>query len=189
MDFWRSETRHFWFCNCSTGSLNAGWGGRNGQGDGIPIHIFMVRRIYSYLTLSFITLSPYFVVVVCLSRIRLAEFMYSFEGVEHLYTRWPRAESHYNIYDHFAVGYVSHAHCILLLYSVGNKITTITTNPTTRRISWWAGKTLADYPETGMQVWFGKFNGLLGTAYIWVHVVHTSRLIITYTLESLSSLT
>ena len=37
---------------------------------------------------------------------------------------WPPAESHYNIYDHSVVGYVSHAHCIALLYSVGNKITT-----------------------------------------------------------------
>ena len=37
---------------------------------------------------------------------------------------WSPAESHYNIYDHSAVGYVSHAHCIVLLYSVGNKITT-----------------------------------------------------------------
>ena len=40
---------------------------------------------------------------------------------------WPPAESHYNIYDHSVVGYVSHAHSIVLLYSVGNKITTITT--------------------------------------------------------------
>ena len=39
---------------------------------------------------------------------------------------WPPAESHYNIYDHSAVGYVSHAHCIVLLYSVRNKITTTT---------------------------------------------------------------
>ena len=37
---------------------------------------------------------------------------------------WPPAESHYNIYDHSVVGYVSHAHSIVLLYSVGNKITT-----------------------------------------------------------------
>ena len=37
---------------------------------------------------------------------------------------WPPAESYYNIYDHSAVGYFSHAHCIVLLYSVGNKITT-----------------------------------------------------------------
>ena len=34
------------------------------------------------------------------------------------------------VYDHSAVGYVSHAHCILLLYSVGNKITTTTTAAT-----------------------------------------------------------
>ena len=40
---------------------------------------------------------------------------------------WPPAESHYNIYDHSVVGYVSHAHSIVLLYSVGNKITTTTT--------------------------------------------------------------
>ena len=39
---------------------------------------------------------------------------------------WPPAESHYNIHDHSVVGYVSHAHCIVLLYSVGNKITTTT---------------------------------------------------------------
>ena len=39
---------------------------------------------------------------------------------------WPPAESHYNIYDHSAVGYVSHAHCIVL-YSAGNNITTATT--------------------------------------------------------------
>ena len=39
---------------------------------------------------------------------------------------WPPAESHYNIYDHSVVGYVSHAHSIVLLYSVGNKITTTT---------------------------------------------------------------
>ena len=37
---------------------------------------------------------------------------------------WPPAESHYNIYDHSVVGYVSHAHSIVLLYSVGNKIAT-----------------------------------------------------------------
>ena len=36
---------------------------------------------------------------------------------------WPPAESHYNIHDHSVVGYVSHAHCIVLLYSAGNKIT------------------------------------------------------------------
>ena len=40
---------------------------------------------------------------------------------------WPPAESHYNIYDHSAVGYVSHAHCNILLCSVGNKITTVET--------------------------------------------------------------
>ena len=39
---------------------------------------------------------------------------------------WPPAELHYNIYDHSVVGNVSHAHCIVLLYSVGNKITTTT---------------------------------------------------------------
>ena len=39
---------------------------------------------------------------------------------------WPPAESHYNVYDQSAVGYVSHVHCIVLLYSVGNKITTTT---------------------------------------------------------------
>ena len=37
---------------------------------------------------------------------------------------WPPAESHYNIYDHCAVGYVNHAHYIVLLCSVGHKITT-----------------------------------------------------------------
>ena len=41
---------------------------------------------------------------------------------------WPPVESHYNIYDHSVVGHVSHAHCIVLLYSVGNKITTTTTD-------------------------------------------------------------
>ena len=41
---------------------------------------------------------------------------------------WPPAESHYNIYDHSVVGYVSHAHSIVLLYSVGNKITTTNGN-------------------------------------------------------------
>ena len=39
---------------------------------------------------------------------------------------WPPAESHYNVYDHSVVGYVSHAHCIVFLYSFGNKIITIT---------------------------------------------------------------
>ena len=39
---------------------------------------------------------------------------------------WPPTESHYNIYEHFAIGYVSHAHCIVLVYSVENKITTAT---------------------------------------------------------------
>ena len=38
---------------------------------------------------------------------------------------WPPAESHYNIYNHSAVGYVTHPHCIILLYSVWYKITTI----------------------------------------------------------------
>ena len=56
---------------------------------------------------------------------------------------WPPAESHYNISDHSAVSYVSHTHCIVLLYSVGNKTTTTasasasatatTTTTTTRR--------------------------------------------------------
>ena len=36
---------------------------------------------------------------------------------------WPPVESHYNIYGHSAVGYATHTHCIVLLYSVGNKIT------------------------------------------------------------------
>ena len=40
---------------------------------------------------------------------------------------WPPAESHYNISDHSAVSYVSHTHCIVLLYSVGNKTTTTAT--------------------------------------------------------------
>ena len=40
---------------------------------------------------------------------------------------WPPAESHYNIYDNVAVGCVSHAHYIVLLHSVGNKIATTTT--------------------------------------------------------------
>ena len=40
---------------------------------------------------------------------------------------WPPAESHYDIYDLPVVGYVSHAHCIALSYSVGNKITITTT--------------------------------------------------------------
>ena len=40
---------------------------------------------------------------------------------------WASAESHYNMYDHSTVGYVIHAHCIALLYSFGNKITTTTT--------------------------------------------------------------
>ena len=35
---------------------------------------------------------------------------------------WPPAESNYDIYDHFAGGYVSHAHCIELLNSVGYRI-------------------------------------------------------------------
>ena len=48
---------------------------------------------------------------------------------------WPPAESHYNIYDHSVVGYVSHAHSIVLLYSVGNKITTTTT----RCVGVWVG--------------------------------------------------
>ena len=39
---------------------------------------------------------------------------------------WPPTESHYNIYYHSALGCVSHAHCIVLLYSDGNKITTST---------------------------------------------------------------
>ena len=50
---------------------------------------------------------------------------------------WPPAESHYNIYDHSAVGYVSHAHFIVLLYSVGNKITT-TTSHTIKRTRYFA---------------------------------------------------
>ena len=37
--------------------------------------------------------------------------------------------------------------------------------------------------------WVIKFNSLMGTADIGVHAVHTSRVILTYTLESLSSLT
>ena len=37
--------------------------------------------------------------------------------------------------------------------------------------------------------WVINFNGLLGTAVIGVHVVHTSCVIIAYTLETLSSLT
>ena len=44
---------------------------------------------------------------------------------------WPPAEPHYNINDHSAVGYVSHVHCIVLLYFVGNKITTTNTTTTT----------------------------------------------------------
>ena len=40
---------------------------------------------------------------------------------------WPPAKSHYNIYDHSAVGYVSHAHGIALLYSVGSTYTIIIT--------------------------------------------------------------
>ena len=48
---------------------------------------------------------------------------------------WPPAESHYNIYDHSVVGYVSHAHSIVLLYSVGNKITTTTTSAVTNEFS------------------------------------------------------
>ena len=31
---------------------------------------------------------------------------------------------HYNIYNHCTVGHVTHAHCIVLLYSVGDKTTT-----------------------------------------------------------------
>ena len=41
---------------------------------------------------------------------------------------WPPAESHYNMCDHSAIGYVSHADCIVLLCSAGNKITTATTH-------------------------------------------------------------
>ena len=41
--------------------------------------------------------------------------------------RWPPAVSHYNIYDHTVVGYVTHLHCIVLLYSDGNNISTTTT--------------------------------------------------------------
>ena len=44
---------------------------------------------------------------------------------------WSPAESHYSTYDHSAAGYVSHAHCIVLLYYVGNKITTATTRQVT----------------------------------------------------------
>ena len=40
-----------------------------------------------------------------------------------------------------------------------------------------------------MSEWVIKFNGVFGTADIGVHVVYTSHVIITYTLESLSSLT
>ena len=39
----------------------------------------------------------------------------------------PPAESHYNIYDHSAVGCFSHALCIVL-YSAGNKSATATKN-------------------------------------------------------------
>ena len=41
---------------------------------------------------------------------------------------WPPAESHYSIYDSSVVGYVSHVHCIVLLYSVWNIITTTIKN-------------------------------------------------------------
>ena len=37
---------------------------------------------------------------------------------------WPPTEKQYKIYDHSAVSYVSRAHCIILLHSVGNKFTT-----------------------------------------------------------------
>ena len=37
--------------------------------------------------------------------------------------------------------------------------------------------------------WVIKFNGLLGTVDMGVNIVHSSRVIITYTLESVSSLT
>ena len=47
-------------------------------------------------------------------------------------------------------------------------------------------KTASQFNEQG---WVIKFNGLMGIANIGVHIVHTSHVIITYTLESLSSLT
>ena len=49
---------------------------------------------------------------------------------------WPPAELYYNIYDHSAAGYVIHAHCIVLLYSVGNKITTATSTHLWVNFSW-----------------------------------------------------
>ena len=49
---------------------------------------------------------------------------------------WPPGESHYNVYDHSAVGYVIYAHCIVLLYAVGNEITTTTTTVCNRKIEW-----------------------------------------------------
>ena len=44
-------------------------------------------------------------------------------------------------------------------------------------------------PRWIVSEWVIKFNGLLGTSDIGVHVVYTSCVIITYILESLSSLT
>ena len=37
---------------------------------------------------------------------------------------WPPIESHYNVYHYSAVDFVTHAHCIVFVYSVGNKTTT-----------------------------------------------------------------
>ena len=59
---------------------------------------------------------------------------------------WPPAESHYNIYDRSVVGYISHAHSIVLLYSVGNKITTTICQGTMRLVPvrfWLTGHGLA----------------------------------------------
>ena len=52
---------------------------------------------------------------------------------------------------------------------------------------WWVHQVWLS--EVKLSEWVIKFNGHFETADIWVHIVHTSHVIMTYTLESLSSLT
>ena len=66
---------------------------------------------------------------------------------------WPPAESHYNIYDHSVVGYVSHAHCIVLLYSVGNKITTTSTE-----YEFWLCKLSVQFSYLEYEFWLCKLS-------------------------------
>ena len=73
---------------------------------------------------------------------------------------WPLAESHYNIYDHSAVGYVSHVHCIVLLYSVENKITdTIIFSRRSTKVCKYLHGHLSNWPVQVKQRWRIWING------------------------------